>query len=519
MIATFLSKSGTKSASFNNINLHSPYNPEREAERFIRRRTSSPPITVLLLGPALNYISSSFFKFYPGVRIISIYYHKYFYEADNGSSASSALYTDDSALHSFLQSNIDEFDLEGLSIVEWPPSANIFKQTSERVNTVVKDFFEQLYAGFLTTEYFGRRWIKNSIKNYLFHHDIISDFTISKPVLITASGPSLEKSLHFIQKHESELYIVALPSSVQFLNEHNIHIDLVITTDAGFYSSYHNKQIMNISSGKPLLAKSVTARFDPFLSHMPAYIFGSSDSYEAYFLRCLFNKPRFIPSNGTVAGTAFDLILSKRPPYIIFAGLDFSYLDILSHARPHPFYADFLSASNRLNPFNSILFSRHITFSSTSKAFSTFASWFNLRSSNLQIPVYRLNPSDIPIYGMIPIDDTVAEKFFSDLSGSGTYGDSLTYDAETNEKKKKIYTLIETWIASIRPIYEKNNIRCFDDLKKNVTIFVLLHFSNPLLLKKIKKLYRLGKTKSADSTVAECAKDTVSFLKTLLSWC
>jgi hypothetical protein len=519
MIATFLSKSGKKSASCNNINLHSPYNPEREAERFIRRRISSPPITVLLLGPALNYISTSFIKLYPGVRVISIYYHKYFFEADNGLSASSALYTDDSALHSFLQSNIDEFDLEGLSIVEWPPSANIFKQASERVNTVVKSFFEQLYAGFLTTEYFGRRWIKNSIKNYLFHHNIVSDFTIRKPVLITASGPSLEKSLHFIQKHESKLYIAALPSSVQFLNENSIHIDLVIATDAGFYSSYHNNQILNISSGKPLLAKSVTARFDPFLSHLPAYIFGSSDSYEAYFLLSLFNNPRFTPSNGTVAGTAFDLILSKKPPYIIFAGLDFSYLDILSHARPHPFYTDFLSVSNRLTPFNSILFSRHLTFSSTSKAFSTFASWFNLRASSIQIPLYRLNPSDIPIDGMIPIDETAAEKFFSDLSEASTFEDTLTHGAETKEKKRKIYTLIETWIASIKPIYEKNNIRCFDDLKKNVTIFVLLHFSNPLLLKKIKKLYRLGKTELADRTVAECAKDTVAFLKTLLLWC
>ena len=519
MISTFLSKSGKKSASCNNINLHSPYNPEREAERFIRRRISSRPITVLLLGPAMNYISKSFIELYPGVRVISVYYHKFFYDADNGFSESSALYTDDSALHSFLQSNIDEFDLEGLSIIEWPPSSNIFKQTSERVNTVVKDFFEQLYAGFLTTEYFGKRWIKNSIKNYLFHHDIISDFTISKPVLIIASGPSLEKSLHFIQKHESELYIAALPSSVQFLNEYGIHIDLVITTDAGFYSSYHNKQIPNISLGKPLIAKSVTARFDPFLSHMPAYIFGSNDSYEAHFLLSLFNNPRFIPSNGTVAGTAFDLILSKKPPYIIFAGLDFSYLDILSHARPHSFYADFLSASNRLNPFNSILFSRHLTFSSTSKAFSTFASWFNYRSSSLQIPVYRLYPSDIPIDGMIPIDGAAADKLFFDLYGSDTHQDTLTHDIDTYEKKRKIYALIETWIASIRPIYEKNNIRCFDDLKQNVTSFVILHFSNPLLLKKIKKLYRLGKTGSADSAVAECAEDTVSFLKTLLSWC
>lgn len=120
---------------------------------------------------------------------------------------------------------------------------------------------------------------------------------------------------------------------------------------------------------------------------------------------------------------------------------------------------------------------------------------------------------------MIPIDETAAEKFFSDLSEASTFEDTLTHGAETNEKKRKIYTLIETWIASIKPIYEKNNIRCFDDLKKNVTIFVLLHFSNPLLLKKIKKLYRLGKTELADRTVAECAKDTVSFLKTLLLWC
>jgi hypothetical protein len=519
MIATFLSRSGLQSASLYNKNLHSPYDPEKEAERFVHTRLASPPTTVLLLGPALNYISKLIRKRYSSVKIISIYYYRDFYTLDHDNSTAATFYTDEKNLSNFLYAHINEFDLEGLAVIEWPPSANIFPKISVMVNKVVKNFVEQLYAGFLTAGHFGRQWIKNSIKNYLFHQKVITNFSIKKPVLITASGPTLEESLPLIEKYEEKLFIAALPSSVEFLNEYGIHIDLVVTTDAGYYSSYHNEQVLKISTSMPLIAKSITSYFDSGLSHFPVHIFGSNDAYEAVFLRSIVENPCFIPSNGTVAGTAFDLILAKKPPCIIFAGLDFSYRDILSHARPHPFYTDFLSKTNRFVPFNSSLFSRYITFKATSKAFSTFAAWFNYRVPNLPIPVYRFNPSEVPVKGMIPLTGKSAEKLFLGSNYETEKQNCFKFTITKSEKQKQLIFLIEKWIMAIQNFLNKNKISSYEEFCNDPFLFALLRFSNPLLLKKIKKLYRLGDTNTADRLARDLNNETLDFLHKLLGWC
>ena len=63
------------------------------------------------------------------------------------------------------------------------------------------------------------------------------------PVLVCASGPSLNCCIKIIKQFEDKLFIICLSSALSVLIKNNIIPDLVFSTDGGYWAGEHLKHL------------------------------------------------------------------------------------------------------------------------------------------------------------------------------------------------------------------------------------------------------------------------------------
>src|SRR5271157_4157456 len=123
MIETFTAKSGALTARVDGIALHSPYDPAREAGRFVEANVGQyAPSAVVVLGEGLGYVSAALENLYPGVRLIRVFYSDEIMTMGNARGAAATARSGlgpawcpgmKAGLSAFLASSLGELDLEG----------------------------------------------------------------------------------------------------------------------------------------------------------------------------------------------------------------------------------------------------------------------------------------------------------------------------------------------------------------------------------------------------------------------
>lgn len=503
-------------AQVNGLKLHSPYNPAREAERFAKTKIQTKPSKILVLGPGLGYLLEACRKLFPEAQLLAVFYHIDFFNWYGGKTAESCLYENPAALSGFLRRNIHEIDLEGFLVLEWPGSGRIFSAISKLVNSVVRNVILELHSNFLTTESFGKKMLLNSVKNFLFHSNIVETDKINRPVLIAASGPSLENAVTSIRKYRDKFFLLSLPSSLELLHHHSIVPDAVITTDPGFYSGYHIFSRYRNFSQNLLTVKSFSAAVSPAVFSTPTMFLGWDPLFERDFLIRYYCSDKIIPETGTVAGTALELTLLLKSPAVFFAGLDFSYRDLLSHARPHSFYSLFLSQNKKTNPFHSVLFSRRISFFEKSNSFSAYRTWFSEKLKPCGTVFYRLCPSSVAIPGFKTIDESDFSKLLNSFSGFPAKFRRLKAGT-LHERVKAVVGRIETMEEALGSFKKPEGPVSFSLLEEKRLLFHLLFTLDPITLKQYKSSLRKGEKKSGD-IYSSLIHNTELFFISLKRW-
>ena len=251
MIETFTAKSGALTARVDGIALHSPYDPAREAGRFVEANVGQhAPSAVVVLGEGLGYVSAAVERLYPGVRVIRIFYSNEIMAMGNARDPGASLRGGQGpawcpgmkdGLNAFLAASLGELDLEGLRLIEWPASARIFPAASRSANESVHRLVQELNGSFATTLAAGRLWMRNAFANFLaIDSTLVGELCPSdRPVLIAAPGPSLENAVSLIAEFRSQVELWALPSSSLLLTDKGLSPDLLVMTDPGYYSLHH----------------------------------------------------------------------------------------------------------------------------------------------------------------------------------------------------------------------------------------------------------------------------------------
>jgi len=398
--------------------LHSRYDPWREAEKYIQHTQVSISKSIyILLEPGYGYLGKLLYNKNPHAKILEVHCTS---NLENFSVTTAlpeiATWLPDSeiSLFTFLSSHIDDLEIGAVEVIEWPPAERIFSNAYAELKQQVRSFLQERRSTIHTTGKFGRLWLRNTLKRVAFLPPVISKLSVNTPIVIAASGPSLQKALPLLAHMQDSLFILALPSSIRTLTHHNIKANMIVHSDPGYYSNYHlRSSSYSDLQASPLYAAGYRTAQQQLL------LLSTGSPVEEFFISKLGSDTLRIRPHGTVAGIAYQLAskISKGP--IIWAGLDFCYKDIQAHTRPHSFDHLIQAACHRYAPLQDIFFRRSplSTVGETrpapiqSFALTRYAEWFQRLSPVLHARYYRLFPSEVDIPAFTPISTVEVESF------------------------------------------------------------------------------------------------------------
>ncbi|OQX28577.1 MAG: hypothetical protein B0D92_08190 [Spirochaeta sp. LUC14_002_19_P3] len=393
-------KTGALTARYNSISIHSGYDPEKEALRFLDSQQIDARGTVVIIGAGLGYLDALLSAKYPACKIISCHLIPELYRRRIESKApvhrwNPAANTD---IESYFFEVIEELDTLRLHIVEWPAEARAVPGEAAQVRNALRRVVRRYTGNITTTAAFGRLWLRNTLRNFLE----IDKFTVpeqfSGAVVIAASGPSLEYQLAALKANRDKFQLWALPSSLPALLRAEIQPNLIFSSDPGHWTRLHSRYFpKDIPIAMPLTA------LPPPPSSAPPMLLSQNASGESFLLGAE-TWPRVqVPQAGSVAITAIEAWRKLCRGPLVLAGLDLCWSDLRAHTRPHAFDSWFAAQAGRLRPHLAIQWKnaesgapRRIGRFRTGFALSAYADWF--QSIQFDAPVFRLTAKDQPEY-------------------------------------------------------------------------------------------------------------------------
>lgn len=357
--------------------LHSRYNPEGEAERYVESLALSPELRFLiLLEPGLGYMIPPLKKRLPGARIIALHA-----EAPGGSAAARPDAAWDPArpgsLREFLEKEIPDTQSRYVRVIEWRPGLGRYGEGYLKLLEEAADFIKQGDANQRTTEAFGRRWVKNFFKNLSIIRRVCLPARTSLPLALTGAGPGLEEAAPLIAAKRDSLFVLAVSSSLMALKTGAVVPDMVISADGGNWALLHLFEYVRLFGGGayPPLALCLSAALPSRCEEAPLLPVGDGSLWQTLILNRLGIPFITLPQRGTVAASALDLALLLTGGEIFLAGLDFSHRDIRSHARPYALDRLQEEGATRLNPLYRQRFFRSSAIAAGG-SHGIYAAWF-----------------------------------------------------------------------------------------------------------------------------------------------
>lgn len=418
----FPARNGEPSARVGSVHLHSSFDPSAEAERFVDSNLkSAPAAAVVVLGAGLGYLTRRLRQIAPSARIITVDYHTGFRSRRVCEPDAAWDPAGRRTLRQFLYEVLPEEELAGLILLDWRPAAQAAGLRADTIIKELRDTVAEMNANAATSGYFARRWFRNASVNFLLCERFVEPPTDGRPIVIAASGPTLERAAPALLRLRDRLNIWALPSAFAPLHARGIIADMIVLTDPGFYGGEHlwSARAKNLPVAAPL-----TAARGLWRAAGGVVLLDQGTPVERVLNAASGTAALPADPNGTVAGTALELALSLTAGPVIFAGFDLSTDDLLSHASPHSFDRYIRYRAARLLPYPTRLFERNIVSSTridpgsrarVSRAHATFADWITQRGggdrSELSGPtrLFRLRPSSVPL-PIAEIDDTGLEQ-------------------------------------------------------------------------------------------------------------
>ncbi|MCL2481474.1 MAG: DUF115 domain-containing protein [Spirochaetaceae bacterium] len=503
MIDFYLSRTGKLTANINGKHIHSGIDPEKETEKYLLShiKNNVNPSLILILFPGLNYLYNSLKKYFPNTNIITVHLNSEMYKNSVAETQSSMVWHPGSNLQlkQFLYNNIREIEAKKLLVYTWEPVIKAFPTESKKYSDIVEQVLTEYNSNISTTNYFGKKYIKNIFKNILAIEKTAIMQNIEKPVIIASSGPTMENAIPIIKKAGDSIFLIALSSAYSILKYNNIKPDIIISTDPGYYASVH---LDSLKEDNQLISSPLTANFGNHNKN-PYLVINQGTFIEKYFLENCGIPYINIPPNGTVAGSSYFLsaIITKNP--VIFAGFDLCTNDIKTHCSPHAFENILFKNSERTNPLLNIYYDKAVTNYNikagnntrcrSSLPLKAYNGWFN--TTFLGENYYRLNPSEMEIKKMKAIDNKALYELILSYSSGNPHPYSLhlinkdKHKANITELMKQLIYNLETDISDsfyekLVMEYDKNLLYYFNTAAYLDLVDLLLADSKDILKKK-----------------------------------
>lgn len=426
-------KNGQLTANYNSINLHSTYNPEMEAQRFVNNiECNFIPEFILITEPGLSYCVPFLKEKFSSSKIICIRYIKGFEKYNSSFYAVINYWEHKDNFEAYLFNLFGEEKIFKTLFLKWDASSKAFSETDTIVWNVIKKNLQTGKTLLVTREYFEKKWFINSVKNLNnLSTDIYYPDKTDKPVLIIASGPSLKPLLKQLSEIRNNFYIICLSSAISIMNYYKIIPDLYLSTDGGYWAGQHLKKI-TVNNKVPLAL--------PLEAYCPSKTLKSNRiiplNYGDGLSSLLINKLQLqtFPAerNGTVSGTALKLAFQLTDKPVYFTGLDLHSTPDFSHTNPNEIEINNSLKDFRLNSKEKRT-SRNVL---GSASLDIYRDWFANLNLNNRV-VYRI--IDNPFNSLGQIKDISSKTFINSFSMSNhSHKESVFTEHNSSLSKHKL---------------------------------------------------------------------------------
>lgn len=209
-------------------------------------------------------------------------------------------------------------------ILIYTPSLDVLPDSMEEFKISLKSF----YISKMGMDSFKILAMENYKSNISVEHKQIEDFYkinnfMNKPVIIASSGPSLDRTVKYLNKFKEKAFIFAVGSSLKTLMNNDIVPDMICIIDADKIIANQLKGFENLDV--PLCFLSTASKEAVTSYKGPKFMF--------------YNEPNennmVIDTGKSVATAALDIAIKGGADPIIFIGQDLAFLDNKSHTNAY----------------------------------------------------------------------------------------------------------------------------------------------------------------------------------------
>ena len=435
---------------YNGTLLHSAYNPSKEAERFASSITNSfTPGAILVTGPALSYCAKYLRIIFPEATLCCIRFSNEFEKTN--ALWDKIFYADSVNLSEELYSFFGDEGLVSTQFISWQPGQKAFPKMYEKSWVAIKNAVIKSRNVLSTRTYFAKRWMKNTLRFFLFSKNIYSVKRTSKCIIVCASGPSLQNCIPYLKKYRDFFYLIAVSSALSPLLYNKIIPDLCISTDGGFWAKEHLNFCLKNNFDIPLALSAESAVFARVMNKNPILTLDYGDGPSHDFIMNIKIESVKAFRNGTVSGTAALLACSLTDKNVYITGLDLAPSDEFCHTQPNEIENFNSQFDFRLNTKETRI--TPSTFSST--ALDIYASWF--KTTDFNHPVYRLSDNYKYKNNLNNVKDVNWDFFVSEEKNYKILKENKNDKNDKNDKKniRKIIIDKDTQIKKLKNIIGK----------------------------------------------------------------
>ncbi|MCR5290688.1 MAG: DUF115 domain-containing protein [Treponema sp.] len=444
-------KNGSTTVSYNNVKLHSFYNPEREADSFIQsQHCSFDPAAIVITEPCLSYTANAIKKRFPNAKCIAI---RYCHDFDAYNSVWDTIFYTGPLLATQLYSKLGEEILSATLFISWQPSATVFSAEHNQTWQAIKQAVLKNKTVLSTKAYFAQRWLKN-VCHFCTNIDKTALITPgNKPVAVIASGRSLKGSIPYLHKYRADLCIMAVSSAIEVLITNDIIPDLCISTDGGYYAKRHLETLIRTATDIPIALSAESAIPAALYKKQTIIPLSYGDFPEKDFLACIDLPTVHAYRNGTVSGTAIQLALDITSAPVYVCGLDMATAKGYQHTQPNALERN----SNRFDTKLQSMMKRLTTSQMATESMDIYRDWFTHHNDLFQNRVYRIsdhypytnqlgNIQDISWQDFIPIQNSLSPKIIRN-------NDILSVKTRKHKVKEALGNLwqSEQWLQNAFP--------------------------------------------------------------------
>ncbi len=317
--------------------VHSKYDPVKEAKLLIERSNIENADFIFVIGAGLGYtVDIIKRKIHGNVSIVIIEKLPELKDILTKYTGKNMLLLCGVSPEEILRILKQKFNVSKIKnpvFIENKILINLDMEYYQRVKQAIVNFFKTEVSDLTTGAYFSKLWIENFFANlpYISEFSLLSyypDYFKDMYGILVAGGPGAEEKVNKIKNSKGVIF--ALPPAVNFLLNHKIIPDFIISGDAGFSNFYHFKKFFKNKNLKLITDLSIhPSIIKNFKGKVILVDFGMPANF---ILKNFFPLPE-IPIGGTISFASLLIMKYLGIKKIFLSGQDFAYMPFKTHLR------------------------------------------------------------------------------------------------------------------------------------------------------------------------------------------